>query len=162
MSETDIDINDPFLQDYSGSAYDDFLRDADKDNRLGDQDFLVTETIRGTFPNSGDPYLKLNGVLSSANNSKFNITFGSVPKDLSTIPAEHKRGTALTIRLMKELREHYGVAPAQVEEGMTLRVKIDKDKEDKATGKYYLRAVAIKPKAEIGKTNGASAGSVGF
>lgn len=154
------DINDPFLQTYSGADYDKFIADADKDDRLGDQDFMVTEKIRGTFPNSGDPYLKLNGVLQSANNAKFNITFGAVPRDLSTVPAEHKRGASLTIRLVRELSEGYGVPPGVVEEGTVIRVKVDKDKVDKNTGKYYLRAVKILPKSEVGKPAGiASAAS---
>lgn len=146
-------INDPFLQDYSGSNYDAFLADADKDSRLGDHDFLVSDKVRGAFP-SGDPYLKLDGVLQSANNAKFNITFGSVPADLSKVDDRFKRGVALTIRLMRDLKEMYGVAPGAVEPGTVIRVKVGKDKENKDTGQYYLRCVAIKPKSEVGKPAG--------
>lgn len=165
MSDSPIDINDPFAGDYSSDAYKKFLDDADKDDRLGDQDFLVTEKTAGTFPNSGDRYWKLSGVLSSARNAKFNMTFGVPPSEaeLATLPSERKRGAALTIRLLSDLRTHYGVSPASIEEGTTIRVKVDKDKVDKATGQYYLRGVAIKPKGEIGKANGtAPASSVGF
>lgn len=163
MSDS-TDINDPFAGDYSSDAYKKFLDDADRDDRLGDQDFLVTEKSRGAFP-SGDPYFKLNGVLSSARNAKFNITFGvpPTPEQLPTLPAERRRGAALTIKLLKELREYYNVSPATIEEGTTIRVKVGKDKEDKETKQYYLRAVDIKPKSEIGKANGAApASSVGF
>ena len=162
---TDIDINDPFAGDYTSSEYDTFLADADKDNRLGDQDFLVTEKTSGTWPNSGDRFYKLAGVLTSANNAKFNMTFGvpPPPEQLASLDSGRKRGAALNIRLLKDLREHYGVNPATIEEGTTIRVKVDKDKVNKDTGQYYLRGVAIKPKAEVGSANGsAPASSVGF
>mgnify|MGYP001576703689 CR=1 FL=1 len=158
------DINDPFAQDYSSAAYNTFLDEADKDDRLGDQDFLITEKVVGHW-DDGSPNVKLNGVLSSANNAKFNMMFSAppAPDKLATVDSGRKRGIALSIRLLKELRDNYGVTPFSIEEGTTIRVKVDKDKVDKATGKYYLRGVSIKPKTEIGKANGAApASNVGF
>lgn len=146
---------------FDDSAYDDFL----KDDRLGHQDFMVGSIEEGEFPNTGDPYKRLKGVLTSANNAKIDYTFGSVPppdrikEESKTWSEEKSKAVKSTIAQGRQLIQHYGKSPDDVAVGDVFRVNVVKNKEG------YVRIVAFLPKDEIGKKSteaGAAMANVPF
>lgn len=128
--------------DYSDDAYSELEKEAKKDDRVGDHVMMVTKTEVGTFPKTGDNYLKIRGVLTSAFNTKVDITFGSIPspeevkRDKGTWEPSKKKAIASTISMVKALAG-YGKKPDTVSEGDTLNVKTVKNREG------FIRVVAI-------------------
>lgn len=156
MSE--IDINAPVTTDWS--KYDDFLKDADKDNRIGDHDALVVSVTDDQWP-SGDPRRKILFNLTTANNAKADLTISPPPSpetlaaEGATYEAGKKRAIATTINLYKQLGQHYGKSPQQIKEGDTFKVKTAKTRID-ADGKGgFIRVIAFLDKAHA--TGGATA-----
>jgi hypothetical protein len=133
--------------DFSDSAYDDFL----KDDRLGHQDFMVSAIEDGTFPNTGDPFKRLKGTLTSAGNATIDYTFGSVPpadklkEEAKTWDDKKRKAVQGTITMVKQLVQHYGKTPDDVKVGDVFRVNVVKNKEG------YVRIVAFLPASEIGQ-----------
>lgn len=142
--------------DYTDSAYDDFLKDADRDNRVGDHDFMVSENIQDAWP-SGDPRIKINGVLLTANNAKADLTL-SPPPPPEIVKTESnqwetgkKKAIAQAISMYRVLATSYGVTPEQLKQGDILRVKTVKTRVDDQGKGGFIRIAVIKDKSEIGK-----------
>src|SRR5262245_60544418 len=134
---------------YDDAAYDELLRDANRDDRVGDHMFMVTSVERDQWP-SGDPRLKLKGVLMSANNAKADLTISPPPApevvkaESKTWDSGKKKAIAGTVPLYRQLREHYGKSPDQIVEGDTFAVKTAKTRVDSSTGKGgFIRIIAF-------------------
>jgi hypothetical protein len=150
MSET----YDPLASmQLSDSAYDDLLKDAEMDDRVGDHDFMVTSVVQDTWP-SGDPRIKIAGVLTTARNSKADLTW-SPPPTPDQVRAESKswepgkkRAIANAVSMARQLAKLYGKGFADVQEGETLRVKTVKTKRnDDGTG-GFIRIAAVLPSGQ--------------
>lgn len=149
-------------QSYQG--YDDFLVEADKDDRVGEHDFLVQQVIQDTWP-SGDPRFKVKGQLMTANGASADFTLSPVPppdvvrSQKASWKADKKKAIASAIRMHKALSEYYGASVDTLKEGDILRVVTVKTKRDKTTGKGgFIRVAAIVAKG----TSTAAASTVPF
>lgn len=152
----------PFDFDLNADAYSQLVTDAAVDDRIGDQDFLVTEIKDGEWAEQygGGPFREFKGVLTSANNAKVSLTWS--PPPAPDVVAEQskgwdrkkKQGVASSISIARQLGEHYGKTPATVQTGDTFRVKVIKTWRDDSTGKGgFLRIASFLPKST---QNGAS------
>lgn len=127
------------------NEYDDFINEAERDDRVGDHDAVVTEVLSETWP-SGDPRYKVVIALTTAGNAKSEITFNEKPsvEQLAAIKASGDRkkirGVGMGLNLYKALVQHYGLAhPKQFQVGQKVRVKNVKNKEG------FIRTVALLP-----------------
>lgn len=146
---------DPFNFDLNADAYTDLVADAAKDDRVGDQDFLVTEIKDGEWDAKygGGPFREFKGVLTSANNAKVNLTWSPPPspavvaEQSASWDRRKKQGVASSISIARQLGEHYAKNPSTVKVGDNFRVKIVKTRRDESTGKGgFLRIAAFVPK----------------
>lgn len=134
------------------SQYDDFTADAAKDDRVGDQDFMVSEVVEDTWQ-SGDPRVKVRGVLLTAGQAKCDFTWSPPPpasilkEQMATMERGKKRGIAGNIELAKKLALWYGKAVTDLKAGDVVRVKCVKNKDG------FIRVVAVLPKEQIGQTS---------
>lgn len=136
------------LQD---SAYDELLKDAEMDNRVGDKNALVTTVMHDNWP-SGDPRIKIGFVLTDAGNARADLTI-SEPPSPEVVKAEKKsweqsklRAIAGTVTMYRQLAQHYGTSPNAIKEGDTFRVKTVKTRRDEETGKGgFIRVIAFLP-----------------
>jgi hypothetical protein len=125
------------MSDIDFSAYDGFLKEAEKDDRLGKQTMVVTSAVQGAWP-SGDPYTEVNGLLSTAGNAKINVRISAIP-DLSQLvglDGSKKKAIAQTINFHKQLAK-LGKRAEQLAVGDELGVEVVKNKEG------YLRIAAF-------------------
>lgn len=138
------------------SEYDGFLADAEKDDRVGDQDLMVSEVIEDTWA-SGDPRVKVKGTLLTAGQAKCDFTWSPPPpasvlkEQMATMERGKKKGIASSIELAKKLSLWYGKRVTDLKAGDVVRVKCVKNKEG------FIRVVAILPKTDIGKASEAVA-----
>lgn len=136
----------------SDSAFADLEALDSQDSRLGDQDFLITEKVLDTW-DDGRPRFKAKGVLASANNARFDITWSPIPTDFGDEIARRKAGQPPTwedkkfksvtanAKFERRMRELYGFSsPTDITEGTIIRVKVVKNK------KGYLALAALLPK----------------
>lgn len=147
------------------SVYDELLKDAEMDNRVGDKQALVTTVVHDSWP-SGDPRMKFNFVLTDANNARADLTL-SPPPSPEVIKAEKKswdqgklRAIAGQVAIYRQFAQHYGISPDQIKEGDTFRVKTVKTKRDEETGKGgFIRVIAVLPPTSgAGATASSAAG----
>jgi len=115
-------------------AYDAFLADAERDNRIGDHEAVVISIKNDAWP-SGQGRTKVVFQLLTANNAKADITLSEVP-DAKTLEAEkdtmEKRvaqGIAMNLRTLKALAQNYGKTRETIAEGDVFRVHTSKNKE---------------------------------
>jgi len=148
--------------DYTDAAYDELLKDADKDNRIGDHLFMVTKVAHDTWP-SGDPRIKVSGVLQSANNAKADLTI-SPPPPPDVVKAESKtweqgkkRAVAGAITMYRQLAEHYKTSPDKISEGDVYAVKTTKSKIDAEGKGGFIRIIAFLAKDKLGAAAKAAA-----
>lgn len=148
---------------YSDSAYDDLIKDAERDDRAGDHDFVVDSVDHDYWP-SGDPRTKIRGSLLTANSAKADLTLSPPPApdvvraESKGWDAKKKKAIAGAITLYRQLAEHYAKSPdvevanglTAIAEGDVFRVKtvVTKRTEDGKGG--FVRVIAFKPKAEVG------------
>lgn len=151
------------LFDYS--AYDDFVKDAEKDDRVGDHTFLVNSVVHDNWP-SGDARYKFGGVLVTANNAKADLTM-SPPPPPDVLKAESggyapgkKKAIANTITLYKQLGQHYGIPPEKIQEGQEFRVKTTKTRRDEEGKGGFIRVIAFLPRK--GEANGSKSTDAPF
>lgn len=152
--------------DYSSSDYDDFLKDAERDDRIGTHDWLVSKVTHDFWP-SGDPRIKIVGVLLTAsgqNKPKADLTI-SPPPPASVIQAESrnwdggkKKAIAQAITMYRKLAEYYQTSPEKIQEGDVFRVETAKTarKEDGTGG--FVRVVAFHSKDKLGADGQAQQG----
>ena len=138
------------------SEYDDFTAEAARDDRVGDQDFMVSEVAEDTWP-SGDPRFKVRGTLLTAGQAKCDFTWSPPPpasvlkEQMATMERGKKRGIAGNIELAKKLALWYGKAVAELAAGDVVRVKCVKNKDG------FIRVVAVLPKEQIGQASAEAA-----
>lgn len=141
--------------DYTDAAYDELLKDADRDNRVGDHLWMVTKVVHDSWP-SGDPRMKITGNLQTANNAKADLTI-SPPPPPDVVKAESKtweqgkkRAIAATVTMYRQLAEHYATAPENVSEGDVFAVKTTKTKRNEDGTGGFIRVIAFLSKDKIG------------
>ena len=134
----------------SDSAYDELLKDAEMDNRVGDKQALVTTVVHDNWP-SGDPRLKIGFVLTDARNAKADLTI-SPPPAPEVVKAEKAswepgklRAIANTVAQYRQLAQHYGTSPDQIKEGDTFKVKTVKTRRDEEGKGGFIRVIAFLP-----------------
>lgn len=144
--------------------YNDFLKDAEKDNRVGDHEAVISSIVDDTWP-SGDLRKKVMFSLSTANNATADLTISELP-DPETLKLEgagydnaKKRGIASGITIRKQLEQHYGKSPDDLAEGDSFKVKTAKTRVDAEGKGGFIRVIAFLPKDHA--TNG-SKSSVPF
>lgn len=137
--------------------YNEFLKDADKDNRVGDHEAAITSITDDTWP-SGDPRKKVMFSLTTANNALADLTISDLP-DPETLKAESanydhskKRGIASGITIRKQLEQHYGKSADDLAEGDKFKVKTAKTRVDAEGKGGFIRVIAFLPKDHA--TNG--------
>jgi len=129
-----------------------FIDAANKDNREGDHDAMVSKVEDKTWP-SGDQYRRVTVSLLTAGNAKADCNLNPIPgeKELAAIKEEGNRGkmrgVAGNIALVQQLEKHYGKTPATITEGDMVCVKTVKTKVDTSTGKGgFIRIIAFLPR----------------
>ena len=134
------------------SAYDDLLKDAEMDNRVGDKEALVASVVHDNWP-SGDPRIKIGFVLTDARNAKADLTI-SPPPAPEVVKAEKAswepgklRAIANTVTMYRQLAQHYGTSPDAIKEGDTFRIKTVKTKRNEDGTGGFIRAVSFLPPA---------------
>lgn len=144
MSE--IDLNNPEITNWND--YDDFLKEADRDDAIGPQKLLVSEVIDDSWP-SGDPRRKVRGTLTTARNAKADLTI-SPPPSPEVLKAEgasyesgKKRAIANTINLYKQLGQHYGKSPQQIVAGDEYNVQVVRTKRNEDGSGGFLRVIGF-------------------
>lgn len=141
--------------DYSSRDYDDFLKDAERDDRVGEHDWMVTSAVHDRWP-SGDPRIKIIGVLLTASGKekpKADLTI-SPPPAPDVVRAEakdwaqgKKRAIAQTITMYRKLAEYYQTSPDKIQEGDIFRVTTAKNKDG------FIRVVAVHSREKIGASS---------
>lgn len=138
--------------------YDGLMGELEKDNRVGDHDFMVSEAIADSWP-SGDPRFTIKGVLLTAGQAKCDLRW-SPPPPASVVKTEmaswdggKRKAVAQAVNLAKKLAEWYGKGIADLKQGDVLRVKTVKTRIDKDGKGGFIRVAAILPKTDIGKSS---------
>ena len=125
-------------------AYDDFLKEADKDDRVGHHKAIVVNREDRIWP-SGDPFTKVVIELLTANRAKadFNIQPLPTPEQIKaesgTWTTGKKKAIAAAISLQKNLLRYYGKKADDLKVGDEIAVNIVKNKEG------FCRVAAILP-----------------
>lgn len=162
MSENYDPMSAMNLQD---SAYDELLKDAEMDNRVGDKQALVTSVVHDNWP-SGDPRMKFGFVLTDANNAKADLTLSPppTPEEVKAQKASWEpgklRAIAQQVSIFRQFAQHYGISPDQIKEGDTFRVKTVKTRRDEEGKGGFIRVIAVLPKAPA--AGAATAGGPSF
>ncbi len=149
-------MNAAYLSD---AAYDELLKEAEVDGRVGDKEALVASVVRDTWP-SGDPRIKIGFVLTDARNAKADLTI-SPPPSPEVVKAEKAswepgklRAIANTVSMYRQCAEHYGTSPEAIKEGDTFRVKTVKTRRDEEGKGGFIRVVAFLPKSGAAAATG--------
>ena len=135
--------------DFNDPAYAELASEAAKDDRVGDHTFMVTERREETWP-SGDPRIKVLGVLTTARSAKCDITVSPPPSPevvkemMATWEPNKKRAISSTITLYASMQKHYGKTPETLDVGDEVNVRTVKNKEG------FIRVVAILPPGDLG------------
>lgn len=146
------------MSEVNYNDYNDVMGELEKDNRVGDHDFMVSEVIGDTWP-SGDPRWKVKGVLLTANQAKCDLQWSPPPpasvvkQEMASWEGGKRRAVAQTINIAKKLAEYYGKSIETLKEGDVLRVKTIKTRIDLEGKGGFIRVVAILPKADIGQAS---------
>lgn len=141
------------------SAYDDFLTDAAKDDRVGPHELLVNEVLEGVWEASGDEYREIKGVLVTAGNADINFRLSPLPDPAELAERKpfmdrgKKQAIARSITMHKQLGQHYGKTHEEIQAGDRLKVEVVKNKDG------FVRIVSFLSKDHAVGVNGASAAS---
>lgn len=153
--------------DYTSADYDEFLKDAEKDDRIGDHDWLVSR-VTHDFWQSGDPRIKIQGTLLTAGGQtkpKADLTVTPPPtpdwlkENASKLDTGMKKAIAGNVNIYRQLATHYGTTPEKITEGDVFRVKVIVTKKNATEGSQgFARVVAFKSKDQIGAAGTEAAG----
>ena len=134
--------------DWNDAAYTELASEAARDDRVGDHTFMVTEVRHDEWP-SGDPRIKVVGILRTAKSAKCDLTVSPPPAPeivkemMPTWEANKKRAIAQTIAIYRDLSKHYGKTPETLAQGDEFNCKVVKNKEG------FIRIASILPPGEI-------------
>jgi hypothetical protein len=139
------------------SIWDDLDKEAAKDARIGVHDFVIDKISAGNWP-SGDPFIELEGRLTTHENLNLRSRFSPEPSEeqAAEIIASKdgraiRRANAAHVQGVM-LREQYGKGLNELGAGDSLRVKVDYEDKDKK----YVKIAAILPKTAELSSNGHS------
>lgn len=142
------------VTNYDDAAYSALLNDANRDDRIGDHDWQVTQVVQDTWP-SGDARYKFKGVLLTANSAKADLTL-SPPPPPEVVAAESKtwergkkKAVAQAVTMLRILAASYGKGLDDIAEGDIFRVTTAKTKEEDGKG-GFIRVVAFHAKDKVG------------
>jgi len=139
---------------------DDFIAEADKDNRIGDHEAILAKVEGKTWPD-GQPFTRLSVSLPAAGMATADCNIQPIPSEeaLKAIKAEGNaakmKGVASGIQLVRQLEQHYGTAdPARLTVGSKVCVKTVKTKvtENPITGAKkggFIRIIAFLPPGSV-------------
>ena len=133
---------------YLDPAYDELLKDAETDGRVGDKEALVASVVHDSWP-SGDPRIKIKFVLTDARNASADLTI-SPPPAPEVVKAEKAswepgklRAIANTVSMYRQLAAKYGISAEQIKEGDVFRVKTVKTKRNADNTGGFIRVIAF-------------------
>lgn len=139
---------DPTELMLNDAAYDELLKDAATDKRVGPHEAVVAKIVNDKWP-SGDPRTKIDFVLLTANNKKADATW-SEPPPIEEVkahkhewPEEKVRGVAANITLARQCLQHYGKLPNQLVEGERVKIQTVKTRRDNEGKGGFIRVVAF-------------------
>lgn len=133
-------------------AIDEFVTEADKDDRYGEHDAMVTGVQDGTWDNGEKYYAVEVALKTTRNNATLNLRLPD-PMTKAQLEAaksgENAKAVALGQRLVSELHKFYGINGARdLKAGDMLRVAVGPQK-SKKTGGNFPRIIKFKPKDEL-------------
>jgi hypothetical protein len=142
------DMPDPTELMLNDAAYDELLKDAATDKRVGPHELMVSKVVNDKWP-SGDPRTKITFVILTANNKTADMTW-SVPPSVEEVktkkaewPEEKVRGIAGAITLARQCIQHYGKTPDQLREGERVKGQTVKTRRDAEGKGGFIRVVAF-------------------
>lgn len=159
-----VDPTELMLND---AAYDELLKDAATDKRVGPHEAMVAKVVHDKWP-SGDDRTKIDFVLLTANNKKADMTW-SRPPSVEEIkatkhewPEEKVRGVAQNVTLARQCVQHYGKLPDQLVEGERYKIQTVKTRRDAEGKGGFIRVVAFLSKDHaVGEQAAAAAAPAG-
>lgn len=147
------------------SEYDSMMDELQAETRIGDHDFMVSDVTTGVWADltpkgSQDPYVKVTGVLLTAQQAKCDFTWSPPPPpaimraEMASWEGGKRKAIAQSISIAKKIVEYYGKGVADLKAGDVIRVKTVKTKVNVGTGKGgFIKIAAILPKDQIGKAS---------
>lgn len=148
-----MSTTDPMELMLNDSVYNELLKDAEIDKRVGDHDALVQKIVKDKWP-SGDPRTKVNFVLLTANNAKADWTF-SPPPPPEVVKAEKDswepgklKAIANSVAMLRQLIKEYGVTIdadgyPDISEGDRFKVKTTKTRREQDGSGGFIRVIAF-------------------
>jgi hypothetical protein len=130
------------------SIWDDLDKEASVDDRIGNHQFVVDKVSQGVWP-SGDPYVELDGRLTTAHNFNLRqrLSPGPSEEDVAAQKSSWDRETKwMKLQAHKNdevLEKEYGISLDQIKPGDSFNVKTDYQTKD---GKKYIRLTSFLPK----------------
>jgi hypothetical protein len=162
---------DPSELMLNDSVYDDLLREAEIDKRVGDHEAIVAKVVKDKWQ-SGDPRTKVDFVLLTAKNAKADWTF-SPPPPPEVVKAEKDtwepgklKAIAQSIAQLRQLVKEYGVTIDEngypnIKEGDRFKVKTVKTRRDDQGKGGFIRIAAFLSKDRAVGEQAASAPASG-
>jgi hypothetical protein len=142
--------------DVSNSAYDEAARLADVDERLGNQDWYITDVSSEAWP-SGDPYLKVKGTLLGHGTAIADLTLSPLPPpeemaNLKTWEQGKQFQVKRNIKIRRQFKELYGITDPenQLAPGQIYAIKTEKVK-------GFIRVKELRAKSQISSSGVATA-----
>ncbi len=138
------------------SIWDDLDKEASVDDRIGNHDFVVDKVDTGSWP-SGDPYVELDGRLTTASNFNLRQRFSPEPTEeyvtanKANWDRNMKKAMVLAHQNAEVLNKEYNTTLDAIKPGDSFRVKTDYQKKD---GKQYIRLISFLPKTAALSGNG--------
>lgn len=136
------------------SIWDDLDKEASVDDRIGNHQFTVDKVSSGMWP-SGDPYVELDGRLTTANNFNLRQRFSPAPSEEDVIANKDswdrnmKKAMVLAHQNAEVLEKEYSTKLEEIKAGDSFNVRTDYQTKD---GKKYIRLISFLPKGAA--TNG--------
>lgn len=138
------------------SIWDDLDKEASVDDRIGNHEFTVDKVGTGFWP-SGDPYVELDGRLTTANNFNLRQRFSPAPSEEEVLANKAnwdrnmKKAMVLAHQNAEVLEREYDTKLEIIKPGDSFRVKTDYQTKD---GKKYIRLISFLPKSAPLSSNG--------
>lgn len=135
--------------DYDDDVYGELGREAQKDDRVGDHDWMITKIDPSPWP-SGDARFKIEGQLLTAGGKRADLTWSPPPPpevakaEGKTWEKKKQAAVSSAAALAKAAKKFYGKSISDFAEGDVLRVRTVKTARDRVTGKGgFIRVIAF-------------------